>query len=222
MIMTTITMITAILVDNNSNNGTKSLTYSAWVLSPNWRWQQWPWQQWWWQQGWWHQIIMTITVMTPIMTTTTVMTTTSKTTIMTITTVMTTTFSAWALSLSPSWRPTLSAIVRPSARSCSSWWRWRSRLCPEVVIPPCCLFSDYDWFYCYQSVFFVLKLNWENICGLGYIQWIISCSSLLAPKTKLASGFAVGRLVYGKPIALNMGRQGSGQCCAVFPIETES
>ena len=127
------------------------------------------------------------------------------------------TFSAWALSLSPSCRPTLSAIVRPSARSCSSWWRWRSRLCPEVVIPPCCLFSDYDWFYCYQSVFFVLKLDWENICGLGYIQWIISCSSLLAPKTKLASGFAVGRLVYGKPIALNMGRQGSGQCCAVFP-----
>ena len=31
------------------------------------------------------------------------------------------TFSAWALSLSPSCRPTLSAIVRPSARSCSSW-----------------------------------------------------------------------------------------------------
>ena len=126
------------------------------------------------------------------------------------------TFSAWALSLSPSCRPTLSAIVRPSARSCSSWWPWRwwwrSRLCPEVVIPPCCLFSDHDWFYCYQRVFFVLKLDWENICV-----WIISCSSLLAPKTKLASGFAVGRIVYGKPIALNMGRQGSGQCCAVFP-----
>ena len=34
------------------------------------------------------------------------------------------TFSAWALSLSPSCRPTLSAIVRPSARSCSSWWWW--------------------------------------------------------------------------------------------------
>ena len=59
--------------------------------------------------------------MTPIMTTTTVMTTTSKTTIMTITTVMTTTFSAWALSLSPSCLPTLSAIVRPSARTCSNW-----------------------------------------------------------------------------------------------------